>query len=152
MSDAAPSSASSASSASSSPSAQFGFSATLRIMCAADRHDDIEAATGLTPTHRHREGEPGLFGRPWPNDLWTLESPLAPHAPLNDHLDWLWDQVRPHQTYFRTLAREDGVDVDVFCGYRSDCAECGFEVVPDSLAIVQALDVPLEVSVVLQSP
>lgn len=147
MSDSAPSSAPSG--AASDP-ARFGFSATLRIMCAAERHDEIEEVTGLTPTHRHREGEPGLFGRPWPKDMWTLESPIAPSAPLSDHLDWLWDQVRPHQDYVRTLACEDGVDVDVFCGYRSDCAECGFEVAPESLAIIQALDVPLEVSVVLQ--
>jgi hypothetical protein len=131
-------------------SARFGFSATLRIMCAADRHDEIEDATGLTPTHRHRKGEAGMLGRPWPNDLWTLESPLPPAAPLADHLDWLWEQVHPHQEYLRALAAEDGVDIDLFCGYRSDCAECGFEMIPESLQIVQALDVPLQVSVVFR--
>jgi uncharacterized 2Fe-2S/4Fe-4S cluster protein (DUF4445 family) len=62
----------------------------------------------------------------------------------------LWAQVRPHQDYFRALAAEEGVDVDVFCGYRSDCAECGFEVRPGALTLVRALDVPLEVSVVFQ--
>ena len=127
---------------------RIGFSATLRVMCAADRHDEIEQVTGLTATHQHEHGEPGLFGQPWPKDLWALESPLSPGAALDEHLDWLWTRVEPHQDYFRALAAEEGVDVDLFCGYRSDCAECGFEVQPEALTIVQALSVPLEVSVV----
>jgi len=129
---------------------RIGFSATLRIMCAAERHEEIEKVTGLAATHRHEHGEPGFFGQPWPNDLWALESPLPPGAALSDHLDWLWERVRPHQDYFRKLAAEDGIDVDLFCGYRSDCAECGFEVQPEALEIVQALDIPLEVSVVFR--
>lgn len=138
------------SSASAEETARFGFSATLRVMCAAERHDEIERRTGLTATHQHQHGEPGLLGRPWPKDLWALDAPLPRGAPLSDHLDWLWAQVRPHQDYFRALAAEEGVDVDVFCGYRSDCAECGFEVRPGALTLVRALDVPLEVSVVFQ--
>jgi hypothetical protein len=129
---------------------RIGFSATLRIMCAAERHEEIEEVTGLSATHRHEHGEPGFFGQPWPNDLWALESPLPPGAALSDHLDWLWERVRPHRDYFRKLAAEDGIDVDLFCGYRSDCAECGFEVQPEALEIVQALDIPLEVSVVFR--
>lgn len=128
---------------------RFGFSATLRVMGAAERHDEIEEKTGLSATHRHRRGETGLAGRPWPEDLWALESSLPRGAPLSDHLDWLWNRVRPHRDYFRALAAEEGIEVDIFCGYRSDCAECGFEVQPDALKIVQALGVPLEVSVIL---
>jgi len=133
-----------------SESVRFGFSAILRIMCASDRHDNIEDVTGLTPTHKHRAGDEGLFGEPWPNDLWTLESMLPPAAPLDDHLDWLWNEVRPHRDYLRDLAVQDDVDMDVFCGYRSNCAECGFELAPTSLQIVEALDVPLQVSVVFR--
>lgn len=129
---------------------RLGFSATLRVMCAAERHEEINRVTGLSPTHQHEHGEPGLFGEPWPKDLWVLESPLPPGAALNDHLDWLWAQVRPHQNYFRALADEESTDVDLFCGYRSDCAECGFEVQPKALEIVQVLNIPLEVSVVLR--
>lgn len=131
-----------------SDTTRIGFSATLRVMCAADRHEEIEHVTGLTATHQHEHGEPGFFGEPWPKDLWALESPRPPGAALGDHLDWLWTQVQPHQEYFRELAAEEGVDVDLFCGYRSDCAECGFEVQPQALRIVQALSIPLEVSVV----
>ena len=106
--------------------------------------------TGLSATHQHEHGEPNLFGESWPNDLWALESPLPPGAPLSDHLDWLWAQVQPHQEYLRALADEDDINVDLFCGYRSDCAECGFEVQPEALEIVQTLDIPLEVSVVFR--
>ena len=129
---------------------RFGFSATLRVLCAAERHDEIETVTGLTPTHQHEHGDPGLLGRPWPKDLWALESPLPRGAPLDKHLGWLWERVQPHQAFFRELAAEDGIDVDLFCGYRSDCAECGFEVQPEALEIVQALSIPLEVSVVFE--
>lgn len=127
---------------------RFGFSATLRVMCAAERHDEIERITGLAATHQHRHGAEGPFGRPWPNDLWALESPLPRGADLSDHLRWIWEKVRPHQDYFRGLAAEKGVDMDLFCGYRSDCAECGFEVCPEALKVTQALHIPLEVSVV----
>ncbi|WP_158666585.1 DUF4279 domain-containing protein [Salinibacter altiplanensis] len=133
---------------STSNTTHIGFSATLRVMCAAERHDEIEQVTGLTATHQHAHGEPGFFGQPWPKDLWALESPLPPDTALGEHLEWLWTRVEPHQDYFRGLAAEEGVDVDLFCGYRSDCDECGFEVQPDALNIVQALSVPLEVSVV----
>jgi len=129
---------------------RFGFSATLRVMCAADRHDEIEEVTGLSPTHQHEHGDPGLLGRPWPRDLWALESPRPRGAALSTHLNWLWERVEPHQAYFRDLAAEEGIDVDLFCGYRSDCAECGFEVQPGALEIVQALEIPLEVSVVFE--
>jgi len=127
---------------------RLGFSATLRVMGAADRHDEIEEVTGLSATHRHRHGDASLFGRPWPKDLWALESPLPRAASLSDHLDWLWDEVRPHRDYFRGLAEQDDIDVDIFCGYRSDCAVCGFEIRPASLKITQALEVPLEVSAI----
>jgi len=136
-------------SASTDASPRFGFSATLRVMCAAERHDEIERETGLVATHRHARGEEGLFGRPWPEDLWALESPLPRGAALDDHLRWIWEKVRPHRDYFRRLAAEESTEVDLFCGYRTDCAECGFEVGPEALEITQALDIPLEVSVVL---
>jgi len=129
---------------------RFGFSATLRVMCAADRHDEIEQETGLVATHQHARGEEGLFGRPWPDDLWALESPYPRGAALDEHLRWIWNEVRPHQAYFRALAAEEGTDVDLFCGYRTDCAECGFEVCPEALEITQALDIPLEVSILLR--
>jgi hypothetical protein len=135
---------------STSDTTRIGFSATLRVMCAAERHEEIERVTGLSSTHQHEHGEPGFFGQPWPKDLWALESPLPPGATLSDHLDWLWTQVRPHRDYFRALAAEEGIDVDLFCGYRSDCAECGFEVRPEAVEIVQALEIPLEVSVVFR--
>jgi len=100
-------------------------------------------------THQHSRGESGLFGRPWPEDLWALESPHRRGADLNDHLQWIWEKVRPHQEYFRAVAAEEDTEVDLFCGYRSDCAECGFEICPEALKITQALDISLQVSVVL---
>jgi len=43
---------------------------------------------------------------------------------------------------------DDGIDVDLFLGYRSNCGECGFEICPDALAITQAFGIPLEGSVI----
>ncbi|NBB74442.1 MAG: DUF4279 domain-containing protein [Bacteroidetes bacterium] len=143
---------SSATPSTNTPAPRFSYSATLRVMCAPDRHDEIERVTGLTATHRHQHGEPSFFGEPWPNDLWALESPLPPGAALSDHLCWLWEQVRPHQAYVRSLVDDDGIDVDLFLGYRSNCGECGFEICPDALAITQALGIPLEVSVIFSPP
>jgi len=75
---------------------------------------------------------------------------MLPATPLDDHLSWLWETVRRHMDHLRDLTAEETVDMDLFCGDRSNCAECGFELGPESLQIVQALDIPLEMSVVLR--
>ena len=115
-----------------------------------ERHREIEEVTGLKPSHVHMKGDSvhEKSKRRWDNSIWLLSSPLEETAELAEHLNWLWQQVQPHQAYFRSLI-ESGVKVDIFCGYRSNCDHCGFGIAPDALEIAQKLGVRLEFSVVI---
>ncbi len=115
---------------------------------APDRHEEIERETGLTATVQHRRGELGLDGSPLPNDVWMIRSPLLSECSLSDHLLWIDGQVRPHFGYFRSLV-DAGVEVDLYCGYQSDCDHCGFELVPEALALAHDLGVRLGVGVIV---
>lgn len=128
----------------------FRFSASLRVMDAPECHAEIGEATGLKPSHIHLKGAIAneKSGRRWPNDIWLLASPLAETAELTEHLNWLWQQVQPHQDYFRLLV-ESGVKMDILCGYRSNCDHCGFGVDPNAVEIAQKLGIRLEFSVII---
>ena len=128
----------------------FAHSAALRVMNAPERHAEIEEITGLEPARTHRRGEVAheKTGRRWENDIWVLASPLGEEAESSEHLGWLWQRVRPHKDYFRSLV-ESGVEVDVFCGYRSNCDHCGFSLEPDAVEIARELGVRLEFSIII---
>ena len=117
-------------------------------MNAPSRHEEIERETGLAPTEAHRRGEARRAGSSWPNDVWILKSPLLAERPVSDHLLWLDQTLRPHLDYFRSLV-DAGVEIDLFCGYRSDCDHCGFSVNPEALALAHDLGVQIEVSVIV---
>ncbi len=71
----------------------FAFSASLRVFDAPDRHAEIAQITGLKPSHTHLKGELAheKSGRRWPNDIWSLSSPLSKEMALSEHLRWLTD-------------------------------------------------------------
>jgi hypothetical protein len=76
--------------------------------------DAISRALNLSPTHTHRAGDPGrLKNKPYPRDQWALDSPLASEEPLDTHLKWLANQLRPHYAYIKSLKSPD-TDVYIF--------------------------------------
>lgn len=126
----------------------FAFSATLRI--GGDNLDfgRIEAALATKPSHQHRKGDKhGPRSRPFPTDMWALDSGLSEDALLGDHLDALWQKIRGGQAFLRELKSQ--AKVDIFCGYRSNVDHAGFEVPSTSLEMFQALGVPFGVSVII---
>jgi len=128
----------------------FRFSASLRVMEAPELHHEIEVVTSLKPSQVHCKGDLKYPGKSyvWENDIWMLDSPLDRKLELTDHLNWLWNTIKPHSAYFKSLL-ENGIHVDVFCGYRSDCDHAGFEVQPDALEIFTKLHIPFGVSCVI---
>lgn len=66
---------------------------------------------------------------------------------MSAHLQWLWERIGPHADYFRSLVA-DGVQVDVWCSYTTDCDHGGFTLEPDAAEIARSLGVPLHVSTV----
>ena len=132
----------------------FCFSASFRVRDAAKWHMKIEQRTGLKPHHSHLKGElmfpETSYTKRWEHDVWKLNSPLGEELPLSDHLSWLWKQISPHVEFFKELINQ-GIHVDVFCGYRSDSDTAGFSIDPEALEIIHKLQIPLEVSVIIHS-
>jgi hypothetical protein len=118
-------------------------------MNAAAKHSEIEQVTGLKATDCHLKGEVKIekTGKTWGGDMWLLESPLPEEDSLSDHLYWLAEQILPHLDYFLRL-KESGVELDIFCGYRSNCWHAGFEVEHEALELFTKLKVPFGISVI----
>jgi len=81
----------------------YSFDASLRIAGVGTHHDAISLKTGILPTRTARKGERQTAKRLWSEDVWLLDSPLGGNASLDEHVQWLWDTVAPHQDYFREI-------------------------------------------------
>lgn len=128
----------------------FAFSATLRIHGNIESLDEITKTLGVEPTRTHRRGERRRVKSqgPYEDDGWHYEAPVPEEKPLTEHLEALWSVVCNHVDYLKEL-KTQGLSVDIFCGYRSDCDHAGFTVAPGALRIFRELDVPFGVSVII---
>ena len=126
----------------------FSFSATLRIHGDGIPFEEISKRLGVEPTHLHRQGERrGPNRAVWRDDAWHFEPPLSEAEPLERHVQALWEVVRSHVEYLKSLKTR--FNVNVFCSYRSNCDTAGFEVSHQCLELFTALEVPFGVSVVI---
>jgi hypothetical protein len=126
----------------------FRFSATLRIYGDNVPFEEISQRLGVQPTHFHRKGERrGPRSPEFRDDAWHYEPPLPDTDPLEDHIDALWQVVRPAVDFLKTL--KERFRIDVFCGYRSNCDTAGFQVSHKCLELFTTLEVPFGVSVVI---
>lgn len=129
-------------------SAYFAFRATLRIFGDGLDFAAISSALGVEPTSHHRRGERrSATAEPYPHDLWSYTVPVKESEPLHQHIDALWRLLAP-QTGFLLMLKESAV-VDVFLGYRSNCDHAGIEVPAESLAMFQHLQIPFNLSVII---
>ena len=127
----------------------FRFRASLRIFGIIDDLDEISRGLGLIPTKTHRRGDPKFPHRPdtWKEDAWFYEPPINRKRPLEEHILALWDRLRPHMEFLKTLKKTHRLDV--FCGYRSDCGTAGFEVGHKCLGLFIELEIPFGVSIII---
>jgi hypothetical protein len=126
----------------------FRFTATLRVHGDDVPFEEISQRLGVQPTHVHRKGErTGPKSPGYRDDAWHFQPSLPETEPLERHIDALWQVVRPAVDYLKALKQR--CEVDVFCGYRSNCDHAGFEVSHKCLALFTALEVPFGVSVIV---
>ncbi len=126
----------------------FRYSASLRVFGPNVDLDAISKTLGVEPTHAHRNGEPKKRSeRLWTHDMWLYTIDVNRERPLGEHLDALWELVRPHLDYLKDL--KNTATVDVFLGYRSDCDHAGLVVPHSSLTILAELEVPLSLSIIV---
>ncbi len=122
------------------------FRASLRISGDGLDMDEISRTLGLVPTHTHRKGEPHGHGFR-SQSIWICEPAIDSTRPLDEHIMALWDAVRPHIPYLRELKKK--FHVDIFCGYRSNSDNAGFEVDYRCLGLFAELEIPFGVSVII---
>jgi hypothetical protein len=79
--------------------------------------------------------------------MWSYQPPVDRARPLHEHIMALWDAIRPHIPYLRSLKSK--FHVDIFCGYRSNSCTAGFDVDHRCLGLFTELEVPFGVSVII---
>jgi len=122
------------------------FKASLRILGDGLDFDEISRTLGITPTSTRRKGAGhGLLTKDY--DIWIYTPPIARERPLDEHVMAIWDAVRPHISYLRTLKQR--FHVDILCGYRSNSGAGGFNVDHRCLGIFSELEIPFGVSVII---
>jgi len=126
----------------------FCYCAVLRIHGHNVPFDEISQRLGVQPTLVRRQGERRRPRSPaYRDDAWQYKPAVPETEPLERHLELLWLVVRPQVDYLKALKRL--YRVDVFCGYRSNCDQAGFEVPHQCLELFIALEIPFGVSVII---
>jgi len=126
----------------------FAFMASLRIHGENLPFEEISDRLGVTPTMMRRKGERRSPKAPlYIENAWHFQPDLPESAPLERHIDAVWQVVKPHVVYLKSLKQR--YKVDVFCGYRSNCDHGGLEVPHTCLELFTALEVPFGVSIII---
>ena len=128
--------------------AYLRFSASLRIFGDGLDFEEISRTLGVCWTHAHRKGERrSPSSQPWPNDMWIYQPRVNGKRPLDEHIIAVWDAVRSNIGYLRDLKRK--FQIDVLCVCRSNSDGANFKVDQRCLGLFVDLDVPFEVSVIV---
>src|SRR5713226_5671202 len=75
--------------------------------------DEITQTLGIKPTRVHRPGDLDILGKPYPDFMWLLDSPLRREEDLAAHLDWLGATLSPQISYLRML--KSTADLSIVC-------------------------------------
>ena len=132
------------------------YSASLRIMNAPKKHQEIEQVLGKA-THEHKKGDQRIWkgnvvkNRFWPNDVWILESPLPKHYDFNKHLSWLSKKIMPHKDFLSRL-KSRKIKIDIHCSYRTGSPTGGIEIKPRFYELLSELNISLGVSIQFDEP
>jgi hypothetical protein len=126
----------------------FAYSATLRIYGQDLCFEEISAQLGVEPTHVHRKGERrGPRSPGHREDAWHFSPGLSENESLERHIESLWKTLKPKLDYLKSLKTQ--YNIDVFCGYRTNCDHAGIQVSHTCLELFTALEVPFGVSIII---
>lgn len=126
----------------------FAYRAGLRIHGDGLPFEEIRKQLGVAPTSTHRKGERRRpKSPPYYDDAWHFQPALPEVAPFAQHIEALWEVLKPHVHYLKSLKQQ--YKIDVFCGYRSNCDHVGIEVPHTSLQLFTALEIPFGVSIII---
>lgn len=120
--------------------------AWLRIFGSSLNFGQISATLGVEPSEIHNAGQPMPSGQPIPKDMWSLRSGLPRISPMDSHLRWLDETLRPHFEFLRAL--KGMAEVRSFCGVIAEGEECTFTLSAEALTLFVELDIDLELSLI----
>lgn len=110
--------------------------------------DKISQTLGLKPSHTHKLGDLiSKAGKRYEHDMWSLDSPLGRLEPMDKHLKWLAEHLKPHRDFIQSLRGQ--AEVYVYCGYTFYDFQSAFSLSPEALSIFTDLGIPMEVSLLI---
>lgn len=124
----------------------FHAGASFRIQGINLDMDGIARELGHRPTETHRRGEPNMIRKPYPTDMWLLDSPLSKGQDLELHLNWLAERLLPHKEDISSLSKR--FKVDIYCHKTCYTEQASLTLSPRALAIFTELAIPLDVSLI----
>ncbi len=127
----------------------FAYRASLRIFGDNLPLDEITRELGIQPTYTRRKGDRSkpTSKTVYRDDAWFFDSSLPDTEPLHRHIDEVWTAVKPRAMYLKGLKQR--FNIDMFCGYRSNCDHAGIEVPASSLEMFTTLEIPLGMSIIV---
>jgi|SRR5437667_10416052 len=129
---------------------EFSAGAAFRIYGIGLDIDRTTRELGLSPDHRHKEGEPDPGKRPYPHDMWSLSSPLGKNQELELHLMWLAERILNCRDYILSLEKK--FKVDIYCWKNCYKEQSSLVLSSKALRIFTELGLNLEVSLLCLPP
>jgi hypothetical protein len=77
------------------------------------------------------------------SDAWWIGSPLGPLKPLQEHLQWLNEQLEPHVDYLAALSRS--ARLRVYIGFTFSQEQNGFAIPVEFVRLLASFNALLEV-------
>lgn len=130
----------------------FNFSASIRIFGENLNFKKITDNLQIAPSHSHKKGDikkrnGKIIGKPYEQDMWLYKSPVNETEPLDIHLQTLWSKLKPNK--YKIIEMKKKYNINIFCGYRSNCDNAGFDVSYESLTIFCELETAFSMSVII---
>lgn len=130
--------------------AEFSAGASFRIYGIGLDFDGITRELGVNPDHRHRQGDLDPGKRPYPDDMWSLSSPVGDDQELELHLTWLAERLSNRTDYILSLKKR--FKVDIYCWKNCFTEQASLLLSSKALRIFADLDLDLGVSLLCLSP
>jgi hypothetical protein len=128
----------------------FSAGASFRIYGVGLDIDGITRELGLSPDHKHRQGEPDPGKRPYPHDMWLLRSPQGKGQDLELHLSWLAERLLPRRECIFSLQKK--FKVDIYCWKNCYTEQASLVLSSEALRIFTELNLDLQVSLLCLPP
>ena len=108
--------------------------------------DGISAEMNQKSARTGRAGRKTALG-PQLEDVWSINSPLDPLKPLEEHLRWLHSQIELHASYLADL--ENTARTRVYIGFTLSQEQNGFAILPEHIRLFGSIGSMIEIYIIV---